>query len=338
MAQKPGRPQKKKESSSLFVNEDSEDSDPEIGTTEERVCASDEDDERVKATGGAEQAVAEELLPTPSNTKKKIAIKPTMTDGQTQGYNANLLRMREMLASKNFFNTATQAESEEENVVDGGTELTESQDEEADNANTDDNEDSVASPKKRSRQSSKKTSKATASKAKKTAPKPITKPKVKNAKKKSTKPTITSRSLLHSDLLSNAARAQHAPDLPTYQAGPRRDEVLKALMASLPETSRKSKQARADKKYVDNACKVFGPHQVKPREGGMWKVAGMKTTLKAHQILGTAFMLGREAGEEEPRGGILADEMGLGKTIMTLALIVSGRPKSRAEVSFHSIL
>ena len=319
----------------MFVNEDSEDSEPEIGTTEERVNASDEDDERVEATGGAEQAVAEELLPTPSNTKKKIAIKPTMTDGQTQEYNANLLRMREMLAKKNFFITAIQDEPEEENVADGETELTETQDEEADNADSDDDEDSVASPKKRSRQSFKKTSKVAASKARKTATKPITKPKVKNAKKKSTKPTITSRSLLHSDLLSNAARAQTAPDLPAYQAGPRRDEVLKALMASLPETSRNSKQARADKKYVDNACKVFGPHQVKPKADGMWKVSGMKTTLKAHQILGTAFMLGREAGEEEPRGGILADEMGLGKTIMTLALIVSGRPKSRAEVSFH---
>ncbi|KAI1753994.1 SNF2 family N-terminal domain-containing protein [Xylaria castorea] len=52
----------------------------------------------------------------------------------------------------------------------------------------------------------------------------------------------------------------------------------------------------------------------------------MKTSLHAHQVIGTSWMLGRELCETDPRGGILADEMGMGKTLETLACIVSNRP------------
>ncbi|KAF2221052.1 SNF2 family N-terminal domain-containing protein [Elsinoe ampelina] len=44
----------------------------------------------------------------------------------------------------------------------------------------------------------------------------------------------------------------------------------------------------------------------------------MKSTLKPHQVIGTAFMLNQE---KKGKGGILADQMGLGKTVTTLALI-----------------
>ncbi|KAI0518053.1 SNF2 family N-terminal domain-containing protein [Xylaria bambusicola] len=51
----------------------------------------------------------------------------------------------------------------------------------------------------------------------------------------------------------------------------------------------------------------------------------MKTSLHAHQVIGTSWMLGRELGDDGPRGGILADEMGMGKTLQTLACIVSNQ-------------
>ncbi|KAI3331733.1 SNF2 family N-terminal domain-containing protein [Xylariaceae sp. AK1471] len=52
----------------------------------------------------------------------------------------------------------------------------------------------------------------------------------------------------------------------------------------------------------------------------------MKTSLHAHQVIGTSWMLSREFCENGPYGGILADEMGMGKTLETLACIVSNRP------------
>ncbi|KAI1358414.1 SNF2 family N-terminal domain-containing protein [Xylaria arbuscula] len=52
----------------------------------------------------------------------------------------------------------------------------------------------------------------------------------------------------------------------------------------------------------------------------------MKSTLHAHQVIGTSWMLGRELGVGGPQGGILADEMGMGKTLQTLACIVSNQP------------
>ena len=44
----------------------------------------------------------------------------------------------------------------------------------------------------------------------------------------------------------------------------------------------------------------------------------MKTSLKAYQVLGSAFMRRRENALEEPKGGLVADQMGLGKTLMML--------------------
>ena len=340
MARKLDQLRKKKKSESLFVNDNSDDSEIETESNEDHDVADEGNanaNERSEAEGGAEQPVVEEPLSEPSNPKKKIAIKPTMNAEQTQEHAANLLKIREMLAKKNFFKPTPALPENEADAADAETEPLESQDENAMDTDISDDEEKTASPKKRSRPSPKKPAKTSAktkaNKAKKTSSKPTVKAKTKDQTKKSARPAINARSLLHSDLLSNAARAEEAPDLPTFQSGTRRNEVLKGLMASLPESTRKSKESKADLKWINNACKVFGHQQVKPSEGGLWKVAGMKTALKPHQILGTAFMLGREAGREEPRGGILADEMGLGKTIMTLALIVSGRPLSRAEVS-----
>ncbi|TID25082.1 nima interactive protein [Venturia nashicola] len=57
----------------------------------------------------------------------------------------------------------------------------------------------------------------------------------------------------------------------------------------------------------------------------LWKVPGMRTPLKNHQLNGVGWMRNRETSNHEPQGGFLADEMGLGKTIQVIADIVDGR-------------
>ncbi|CAI6332506.1 unnamed protein product [Periconia digitata] len=122
---------------------------------------------------------------------------------------------------------------------------------------------------------------------------------------------------------------EDAPAEPTFNAS-NKQEAFKQMLSSL--TVGEKKDAKSDIHGLRNAIMEFtGRGSVKPAEGGMWLVKGMKTPLKAYQITGTAFMRRRENALEEPRGGLLADQMGLGKTLMMLANIVNGSPDSEAE-------
>ena len=66
-------------------------------------------------------------------------------------------------------------------------------------------------------------------------------------------------------------------------------------------------------KTVDEARRVLGADEND-------RVGSMRTSLKAHQLLGVSWMLGQEKGEHS--GGILADQMGLGKTMQAIATMV----------------
>ncbi|XP_014560185.1 hypothetical protein COCVIDRAFT_34661 [Bipolaris victoriae FI3] len=128
-------------------------------------------------------------------------------------------------------------------------------------------------------------------------------------------------------LYSNVFTEQAAPDAPEQPFFTSRTKIqaLKELVASVPIED--EKQARSDATILMKATRQFSRNAVKPdAKSGLWSVKGMKTTLKAYQVLGTGFMRQRENATEEPRGGILADQMGLGKTLMTLANIHDGRP------------
>ncbi|KAF2473961.1 uncharacterized protein BDR25DRAFT_282108 [Lindgomyces ingoldianus] len=136
-------------------------------------------------------------------------------------------------------------------------------------------------------------------------------------------------SLFTGDVFAEQA-GEDAADEPTFTTTRRKHEALKELIASVPIDHKKT--ARSDLSILLAATKDFdGRGSVKPHGNNLWLVKGMKTALKAYQLLGSAFMRRRENASEEPRGGLVADQMGLGKTLMMLANIVNGRPPRTSE-------
>lgn len=99
--------------------------------------------------------------------------------------------------------------------------------------------------------------------------------------------------------------------------GRNKQTQLQCLFASIPEGSSEN-TARSDKKKLQEASRSFGYAKVKAVDG-KWLVAGMKSTLYHHQLLGAQWMVSRELSDTAPYGGLLADSMGLGKTVQALA-------------------
>ena len=148
--------------------------------------------------------------------------------------------------------------------------------------------------------------------------------------RKKAAPTFDINRMMHTDVFADALRVENVPAQPTFDGDiTRRQMAMQQLISSVPIESRDI--TSHDTKFLNKAMKVFRQGAVKPTDNSLWSVKGMKSALRPHQILGTAFMLQRERDDEAPHGGILADQMGLGKTIMMLACIVSGRHFVAAE-------
>jgi SNF2 family DNA or RNA helicase len=150
------------------------------------------------------------------------------------------------------------------------------------------------------------------------APKKVTKSS-RRSKKKQMQLDNTAKqvsSLLCSDVFSQQAGV-NAADEPFFKSKTKQ-QALKDIIASVPVES--EKKAKGDMAVLLEASRQFGRGAVKPDaiSSKQWSVRGMKTSLKAYQVLGAGFMRQRENASEEPRGGLLADQMGLGKTLMTL--------------------
>lgn len=108
--------------------------------------------------------------------------------------------------------------------------------------------------------------------------------------KQPAKPKLTDiGSLLTGNILHDHASNQGKTALPQLTSN-RRNEALNNLIASLPEEERKA--AKSDKKYLDEACKVFkrGTLRVsKESEGDVptfLKLKGLRCDLKPHQVMG----------------------------------------------------
>lgn len=124
-----------------------------------------------------------------------------------------------------------------------------------------------------------------------------------------------------------------------------KQKALAALVASVPLGTTK-KDAISEKNRILKATETLGRNlkgSCKADGDDHWKLPGLKSSLRHHQVLGAAFLVERETGGEEPLGGILvspisldylkerilnsdnlkADAMGLGKTITTLALLTA---------------
>ncbi|KAM0257670.1 hypothetical protein ACHAQJ_004234 [Trichoderma viride] len=106
-------------------------------------------------------------------------------------------------------------------------------------------------------------------------------------------------------------------------------EQFAQLTASIPhncDTRRKTTQ----KQDLREAASLFGYKRVEAQNGS-WKLKGMQTGMRCHQITAVAWMVKRELARMEPFGGILADAMGMGKTIMSLACII-GNPADDEQI------
>jgi hypothetical protein len=143
------------------------------------------------------------------------------------------------------------------------------------------------------------------------APKPAAKGGRKTAKnKREVDHAVRQATSLFSSNVFEQQAGAHENEQPTFRARNKQD-ALKELIASVPLEDKK--QARSEMAALLAATKDFDGHgSVKP-SGGNWMVKGMKTSLKAYQILGSAFMRRRENAMEEPKGGLMADQMGLGE-------------------------
>jgi len=124
-------------------------------------------------------------------------------------------------------------------------------------------------------------------------------------------------SLFNSNVFRQQAAAD-APNEPSFRSRNKTD-ALKELIASVPMDSVKT--ARGDTAALMQATKDFDGHgRVKADGNGMWRVKGMATSLKAYQIMGSAFMRRRENAPDEPRGGLMVRRNPSGSTFHALTV------------------
>lgn len=112
------------------------------------------------------------------------------------------------------------------------------------------------------------------------------------------------------NLFDSVRENDGAAEMPTFNATTR-DDALKQMLESFKREDRRTAKIDLDK--LDAAAKSFtGRGTCKPTSNSEWKIEGMSSTLTSYQMVGVAFMRGRETGGVEPRGGIQADAMGFG--------------------------
>lgn len=156
-----------------------------------------------------------------------------------------------------------------------------------------------------------------------------------------------SNSLLTSNVYDDADANLNREALP-ISGHTNKQKALAALVASVP-LGTTQKDAAHEKNLIRKATVTLARNiqgSCKADGNNHWKLPGLKSSLRHHQVLGAAFLAERENGSEEPLGGLLvslstpsllrrknadfenvkADAMGLGKTITTLALITANPP------------
>lgn len=137
-----------------------------------------------------------------------------------------------------------------------------------------------------------------------------------------------------------------------------------ASLAAMVEGLPKGHKFRSEKEHIRRSTIALGNKKVVPDGKGGWSIPQMISSLRHHQVQGSAWMKDRELQSDEPLGGILADGklcwciptrteslesevlpriahlslqgqiadsrnssgMGLGKTIQTLCLMISNPP------------
>lgn len=115
-----------------------------------------------------------------------------------------------------------------------------------------------------------------------------------------------SNSLLTSNVYEDADANLNREELP-ISGHTHKQKALAALVASVPlgitQKDAASEKNRILKATVTLARNIQG--SCKPDGKDQWKLPGLKSSLRHHQVLGAAFLAERENGGEEPSGGIL---------------------------------
>ncbi|EHK45980.1 hypothetical protein TRIATDRAFT_162130, partial [Trichoderma atroviride IMI 206040] len=135
--------------------------------------------------------------------------------------------------------------------------------------------------------------------------------------------TANGNSYLLADGSSSSSTGRPLLPAESIKAKTHTDQMAQ-LKASIPQncdTRRKNTQ----KQDLDEAVKIFGYKKIEADDGD-WRLKGMKTAMRCHQITAVAWMIKRELARMQPFGGLLADAMGMGKTIMSLACILGNPP------------
>lgn len=152
-----------------------------------------------------------------------------------------------------------------------------------------------------------------------------------------------SNGLLASNIYEDADANLHREALPV-SGHTHKQKALAALVASVP-LGMTEKDAVAEKNQIMKATVTLGRGlrgACKADGEDNWKLPGMKSSLRHHQVLASAWMKERETGGEEPLGGILvslsslchpkdeklipdnlkADAMGMGKSTKIIAVTI----------------
>ncbi|KAG8628156.1 hypothetical protein KVT40_004029 [Elsinoe batatas] len=137
--------------------------------------------------------------------------------------------------------------------------------------------------------------------------------------------------LMTTSLFSEIANLEDVPNMPDFDEQAIRRGNSDQLFAHLDDSVNQVEAIR-DARMLNRACNIFGRGHISRADNGEWLVKGMESTLKNHQVLGTAFMISKEREARDnkspvPQGGILADQMGLGKTVMALGLCTRGKAR-----------
>jgi hypothetical protein len=139
--------------------------------------------------------------------------------------------------------------------------------------------------------------------AKNTASASAKRPRLSAKARKATEAAVRQTTSLFGANVFEQQATQDAPDEPSFRSR-NKSSALKEMIASVPGESKQT--AKTDTAALMQATKDFDGHgSVKADGHGMWLVKGMQTSLKAYQIMGSAFMRRRENASDEPRGGLM---------------------------------
>ncbi|KAJ5782251.1 hypothetical protein N7457_004025 [Penicillium paradoxum] len=142
-------------------------------------------------------------------------------------------------------------------------------------------------------------------------------------------PGANVKGLMTSSILSNGASnaSDLGKSLPVSKEKDKskalKEEVTKLPIEDQPQARKDMNALIEDSRMFDRSASIVEMN---------WKIKGVQTHLKHHQLRAAAWMRRRESSDTEPNGGLLCDDMGLGKTLTVLAIIAHEKLPGRSKL------